>query len=74
MSETELMKVTPGELATTAEGDLRSLLGNLAQQLSAGASKHHDDITCELDVACDNLGSRARLRFRSYRRQPAAAA
>jgi len=70
----ELTKLdSGGELTTPTEGDLRSLLGNLAQHLSAGASKHHDDVTCELDFACDSLGARGRLRFRSYRRQPTAA-
>jgi hypothetical protein len=60
------------ELTTTAEGDLRSIVASLAQHLQNAAVKHADDTVCELDFATDAMGSRGRLRFRSYRRPPAA--
>ena len=66
----ELMKLG-NELTTAAEGDLRTLVASLAQHLQSAAVKHADDTVCELDFATDAMGSRGRLRFRSYRR-PAA--
>ena len=69
----EIMKLNAGnELSTTAEGDLRSIVASLAQQLQNATVKHADDTVCELDFATDAMGSRGRLRFRSYRRPPAA--
>jgi hypothetical protein len=70
----ELMKLNSGELTTTAEGDLRTLVASLAQHLQSAAVKHADDTICELDFSTDSLGTRGRLRFRSYRRPPASAA
>jgi hypothetical protein len=69
----ELVKLNSGnELTTTAEGDLRTLVASLAQQLQSAAVKHADDTLVEVDFAVDGMGSRGRLRFRSYRRPPAA--
>ena len=68
----ELAKLNSGGNELTTEGDLRMLVSNLAQHLSAAATKH-DDVCCELDFACDPMGTRGRLRFRSYRRPPSAA-
>jgi hypothetical protein len=69
----EIMKLNSGnDLTTTAEGDLRSLVSSLAEHLKNATVKHADDVVCELDFATDSLGSRGRLRFRSYRRPPAA--
>jgi hypothetical protein len=65
---------TGNELTTTAEGDLRTLVASLAQHLHSATVKNADDVTCEVDFAADSLGSRGRLRFRSYRRPPASAA
>jgi hypothetical protein len=68
----EIMKLNPGnEPSTTVEGDLRSIVASLAQHLQSAAVKHADDTVCELDFATDAMGSRGRLRFRSYRRPSA---
>jgi hypothetical protein len=67
----EITKLNSGnELTTTAEGDLRSLVSSLVQHLQNATIKHADDTVCELDFATDAMGSRGRLRFRSYRRSP----
>jgi hypothetical protein len=68
------MKLNSGSNELTTEGDLRTLIASLAQSLQNATVKHADDTVCELDFACDALGSRGRLRFRSYRRPPASAA
>jgi len=70
----ELMKLNSGnELTTTAEGDLRTLVASLAHHLQGATVKHTDDTVCELNFATDAMGSRGRLRFRSYRRPTNAA-
>src|SRR5215831_10769688 len=66
----ELVKLNSGD--KLAEGDLRTLVASLAQHLQSAAVKNADDVTCEVDFAVDGMGSRGRLRFRSYRRPPAA--
>jgi len=68
MPETELMKLNSGELTTT--GDLRALVSDLAQHLHSAAVKSATDVVCEVDFSSDDMGSRGRLRFRSYRRPP----
>jgi hypothetical protein len=68
----ELVKLTSGEL-TAERDDLRTLVASLAQQLQTVTVKHADDCVCEVEFSSDNLGSRGRLRFRSYRRPPNAA-
>jgi hypothetical protein len=65
----DIVKLNPGS-ELTAEGDLRTLVASLAQQLQSATVKHADDVTCKVDFATDALGSRGRLRFRSYRRAP----
>jgi len=62
----EVLKLNPDELTT--EGDLRTLLASLTQHLHSATVKHADDTLVELDFATDAMGSRGRLRFRSYRR------
>jgi hypothetical protein len=69
----ELVKLNSGNELTT-EGDLRTLVASLAQTLQSAAVKHADDVVCEVDFCADAMGSRGRLRFRSYRRPPANAA
>lgn len=64
----EIMKLNSGNELTTAEGDLRTLVASLAQHLQSASVKHADDVACEVDFAVDGMGSRGRLRFRSYRR------
>jgi hypothetical protein len=64
----EVLKLNPGELA--AEGDLRTLLASLTAHLQSAVVKHADDTLVELDFASDSMGSRGRLRFRSYKRAP----
>jgi len=67
----ELMKLNSGnDLTTMAEGDLRTLVASIAQHLQSATVKHADDTVCEVDFATDAMGSRGRLRFRSYRRRP----
>jgi hypothetical protein len=68
----ELVKVNSTGNELTTEGDLRSLIASLAQTLQNATVKHADDTVCEVDFATDAMGSRGRLRFRSYRRPPAA--
>jgi hypothetical protein len=73
MSE-QLVKLnsTSNDLTTTAEGDLRTLVASLARTLQNAAVRRADDTVCEVDFVTDAMGSRGRLRFRSYRRPPAA--
>jgi hypothetical protein len=58
--------------STDAEGDVRTVVATLARELQTEA-KNMDDTTIELDFASDNMGSRGRLRFRSYRHRNGAA-
>jgi hypothetical protein len=51
------------------EGSVPTVVSVLARDLQA-ACKGMDDVLRELDLAQDDMGSRARLRFRSYRRSP----
>jgi len=68
----EIRKLNSGSELTTTEGDLRTLVASLAQHLQSATVKHADDVVCEVDFATDTMGSRGRLRFRSYRRPQAA--
>jgi hypothetical protein len=61
-------KALPGELVTV-EGDLPTVVGALAQNLQAAVTNMvPDDVLVELDCCQDAMQSRAKLRFRAYKR------
>jgi len=62
----ELMKLNSGNELTTAEGDLRTLVATLAQQLQNATVKHADDVVCEVDFATDSMTELAPDRFKDF--------